>query len=270
MLLSASRLKQFSDCPRQYYYDRILNLGESATGSLTVLGSVWHYAVDVYETLGGNLDVALETFDYYWSHPWELGYHIDFYHRRTNHDGLRKRGQAMLVRYDELAPWEGEIIGTEIEFAVPLGDHVLRGFIDKLVAHPGKKLLEPVDYKTGSYVPEKLRYNVQFTAYCYATERQEFWEAIGRPDDYYRYASWRREGKWFHARNTKVFNTGTRTALDYQRLLLMANEMARSIEAEIFPVDYSGETCGYCAFVDDCGQEVEDPRNGVNGLLLQR
>lgn len=168
----------------------------------------------------------------------------------------------MLVRYDELAPWEGEVIGTEIKFEVPLGTHTLRGIIDKLTAHPGKRMLKVVDYKTGSYVPEKLKYNVQFTSYCYATERPEFWAALGRPDDFYRYAGWSRMGEWFHARNTKVFNTGYRGALDYQRLLLMADETERSIEAEIFPIDYSGETCGYCPFVDRCGSEVVDPRIG--------
>jgi hypothetical protein len=233
-------------------------LGEDASGSLTVLGSVWHYAVDVYETLQGDLETALATFDYYWSHPWELGYHIDFYHRRTTHESLRKRGRAMLVRYDELAPWEGSIIGTEVDFAVPLGTHMLTGTIDKVIKH--HRAIEVVDYKTGSYVPEKLKYNVQFTAYCYATERPEFWEALGQPDDFYAYAGWVRQGKWFHARNTKVFNAGTRGSRDYQQLLLMADEMERSIEANIFPVDYSGETCGYCPFVETCGSEVDDPR----------
>ena len=254
---------QFSNCPRQYYYEKIAKLGEDQSGSLTVLGSIWHYAIDVYETLGGDLDTALATFEYYWKNPWKLGLKIDFWHRGGTQESLLKRGLAMLVRYDELAPWEGDIISTEVPFAVPLGDHTLRGVIDKVVVHPGQKIVEVVDYKTGSYVPEKLKFNVQFTSYCYATERPEFWEGIGRPDDFYMYAGWSRQGKWFHARNTKVYNTGFRGAIDYQRLLLMANEMERSIEAEIFPVDYSGETCGYCTFVETCGTEVEDPRLGI-------
>ena len=235
-------------------------MGEDSSGSLTVLGSVWHYAVDVYETCGHDIELALRTFDYYWSKPWELGFHIDFYHRGGTHESLRKRGENMLVRYHELAPWEGNVIGTELLFRVPLGSHTLTGTIDKLVEHPGQKLLEVVDYKTGSYVPEKLKFNVQFTAYCYATETQEFWNAIGDPDGYYRYSGWKRGGKWFHARNTKVYNAGHRTALDYQRLRLMADEAERSIEAGIFPLDYSGETCGYCPYVERCGAEVADPR----------
>ncbi len=261
MLIRQSRLKQFADCPRQWYYEHVLKQAEEKVGSLTVLGSIWHYAMEVYVTLDNDLETALASFTYYWAHPWELGYTIDFWHRRTTHDSLLKRGRNMLIRYDELAPWEGHVIGTEIGFSVPLGSHTLTGHIDKLLEHPGQTTIEVVDYKTAAMVPEKLKYNVQFTSYCYATERPEFWEGIDQPDAFFEYAGWKRRGQWFHARNTKVFNAGYRTELDYKRLLLMADEMERSIEAGIYPIDYSGETCGYCPFVETCGStEVSDPR----------
>jgi RecB family exonuclease len=229
---------------------------------LTVLGTVWHHAVDVYENYDHDLVLALKTFNYYWDHPDELDAPIDFWHRRTTKDGLRKRGQAMLQRYDELRPWaEGRLIGTEIHFEVPLGEHTIRGYIDKLWMRPGQHAIEVIDFKTGSYVPEKLKFNVQFTAYCYATERVEFWENVpGFEDGYDRFYGWKRGGQWFHARNTKMFNAGWRTDQDYKRLLLQANEMERSIEEEIYPLDYSGETCGWCVHVERCGLEVADPR----------
>ena len=262
MFVRQSRLKQFANCPRQYYYSHVLNLGEESVGSLTVLGTVWHYAVDVYETYDYDLVLALKTFNYYWDHPEELGETIDFWHRGGNKESLRKRGIKMLKRYHQLAPWqEGRVVGTEIQFEVPLGDHVLGGTIDKLWQRPGQKRLEVVDFKTGSYVPTRLDYNVQFTAYCYATERVEFWENVpGFEDGYDRFYGWQRGGHWFHARNTKMYSAGDRGEQDYQRLLLMANEMERSLEEGIFPVDYSGETCGYCPFTEICGDEVEDPR----------
>lgn len=257
-----SLLKQFANCPRQFYYSHVLGLGRGEVGSLTVLGSVWHYALDVYETLGGDLETALKTFNYYWSKPWELGLHIDYYHRGSDHEKLRKRGVAMLVRYDELAPYEGEVVGTELYFTVQVGKHRLSGTIDKLLAHPGLRALEVVDYKTAAFVPEKLKFSLQFTAYCLATELPEFWESIGRPEDFYKYAGWRRQGQWFHARNTRVYNAGTRNAIDYQRLVLMMDEMERAIEQNIFMPDYSGESCGFCPFTERCGTEVEDPRLG--------
>jgi hypothetical protein len=262
MFLRQSLLKQFASCPRQFYYSHVLNLGEESVGSLTVLGSVWHYAVEVYENYGYDLTLALRTFNHYWDHPEELGEHIDFWHRGGTKETLRKRGIQMLEKYDHLAPWtEGRLIGTELRFEVPLGEHVLSGTIDKLWYRPGLSALEVIDFKTGSYVPERLKFNVQFTAYCYATERPEFWGSVpGWEDGYERFAGWSRGGHWFHARNTKMYNAGYRTEQDYQRLLLQANEMERSIEQQIFPLDYSGSTCGYCPFTEICGQEVEDPR----------
>ena len=171
MKVRQSSLKQFGNCARSYYYSHILGLGQSQSGSLTVLGTVWHYAVDVYENYDHDLDLAKRTFVHYWENPDQLGERIDFWHRGTTHKGLRKRGLAMLDSYHELAPWrKGKLLGTEIRFEVPIGDHILQGTIDKLWYRPGQKKIEVIDFKTGSVVPEKLRYNIQFTAYCYATE----------------------------------------------------------------------------------------------------
>ncbi len=263
-----SGLKQFAACPRQWYYEHVREVGKDLSGSLTVLGTVWHYAVEVYENYGYDLDLAIRTFTYYWDHP-ELipPYYqgIDFWHRRTTHKSLLARGIKMLKMYHELRPWqEGRLIGSEINFEVPLGRHTLTGSIDKLWYRPGYQALEVLDFKTGSYVPQKLKYNVQFTAYCYATERENFWENIpGYEDGFERFKGWRRGVVWYHARNSKMFNAGYRTDQDYKRLLLQADEMERSIEAEIFPLDYSGETCGFCSFVEICGDEVADPRTLV-------
>lgn len=263
MKVRQSDLKQFGNCARSYYYSHVLGLGESLAGSLTVLGTVWHYAVDVYENYDHDLDLAKRTFVHYWEHPEQLGERIDFWHRSTTHMGLRKRGLAMLDSYHELAPWrQGVLLGTEVRFEVPIGDHVLEGTIDKLWYRPGQKKIEVIDFKTGSVVPEKLRYNIQFTAYCYATERPEFWQYVpGFEDSYEEFAGWERTGWWYHARNNKMFSAGKRQAFDYQRLLLAVNEMDNALQANVFPLDIRGDSCGWCPFVDEiCGSEMVDPR----------
>lgn len=262
MQVSPSGLARFGTCARQYYYEVVLGLGKEERGSLTVLGTVWHYAIEVYENYGYDLDLAKRTFAYYWDHPDQLGERIDFWHRQTSREGLLKRGLSMLEQYHELKPWtEGKLIGTEIRFKVPLGDHVLKGFIDKLFARPGQRKLEIIDFKTGSYVPEKLRQNLQFTSYCYATMRPEFWVDIpGFEDGHVKFEGWKRNGWWYHARNNKMFNAGFRGEVDYKRLLLAATEMDRAITANVFPLDISGASCGYCPFVEKiCGSEMLDP-----------
>lgn len=262
MQVRQSELKAFANCPRQFFYASVAKLGEEEVGSLTTLGSVWHYAVDVYENFNHDIDLAIRTFLYYWENYHELGLKIDYWHRRTTYEGLKRRGVEMLQRYHEMAPWSGgTLIGTEIHFSVPIGEHTLNGTIDKLAFRPGRKVVEVTDFKTASHVPENLRENIQFTAYCYATLRQEFWSQIpGFEDGLARFDGWKRQGTWYHARNNKVFNAGYREEVDYQRLLLAVNEMAKAIEAKVFPLDISGETCGFCPFVNEvCGSEIPSP-----------
>ena len=265
MELRQSDLKQFGTCARSFYYSRILGLGNEydVEGSLTVLGSVWHYAVDVYETFGNDLPLAKQTFRYYWTNPQKLGLNVDFWHRKTTFKGLMKRGLEMLDRYHELEPWRtGRLLGTEVQFRVRLGEHWLNGTVDKLYVRPQAKKIEVLDFKTGRFVPEKLKYNIQFTAYCYATTRPEFWQFVpGHEDAWEQYREYQRSGWWYHARNNKMFNAGNRGPADYQRLALAADEMNKAIESEVFPLDYSGESCGYCPYVEEiCGSEMPDPQ----------
>jgi hypothetical protein len=234
-------------------------LGEQKVGSLTVFGTVVHFALDVYETYGNDLGLAIRTFDQYWEHPEMLGKRIDFWHRRTTFDGLRKRGHGMLRSYDELAVWRmGRLLGTEISFEVPIGNHTIHGTIDKLWVLRGQKKLQVLDFKTGRFVPEKLKYNIQFTTYCYATTQREFWDYWPNGDELFRdFADYSREGSWYHARNARMFSAGYRGWNDYRRLLLAVDEMDRAIKADVYPLDYQGENCGYCPFADEvCGSEV--------------
>lgn len=260
MRVRQSHLKAFANCARQYYYGHVLGLGTGLVGSLTVFGSVWHFAVDVYENYGNDIDLAKRTFRKYWTNPGLLDLKIDFWHRGSNFQTLTKRGLDMLDRYHELEPWRGgRLIGTEVGFEVPIGDHTLAGTIDKIWVRPQAKTIEVIDFKTGSYVPEKLRFNIQFTAYCYASTQEEFWAQIpGYEDGHVKFYNYRRQGWWYHARNNKMFNAGFREETDYRRLLLTINEMDRAIELGVFPLDYSGESCGYCPFADGvCGSEIK-------------
>lgn len=261
MRVRQSSLKQFGECAKQYELSQVLELAPEQVGSLTVLGTVWHYAVDVYEAYGHDVDLAKRTFTYYWENPKELGEKIDFWHTRTTHQGLLERGLKMLDMYHELAPWtSGKRIGSEIHFVVPIGEHELEGTIDKLWWRPGQKRLEVLDFKTGAYVPDKLRFNIQFSAYCYATTRPEFWQFVpGYEDGYERFKKAKRGGYWYHARNGKMHSAGERVLEDYKRLYLAILEMDQAVSLGVFPLTITGESCFYCPFSDGtCGGEIEE------------
>lgn len=252
-------LRRFASCPHQFG----LSLEEprdEEVGSLTTLGSVFHYTIDVYETTDHNLGAAKATFEHYWRYPEQLGLRVDFWHQRTSWSSLFDRGITMLERYDEAGTWrKGRLIGTEIGFSVPLGNHTLTGHIDQLWDHPGTKTLEVVDLKTGANVEDKLRWNVQFTAYCYGTERPEFW-ANGRADRYTKYRDYVRVGRLYHLRSGRVHDAGPREEIDYRRLLRAVDAMDEAVTLGVFPLNISGPTCGYCPYTDRCGMDVEDPR----------
>ena len=218
----------------------------------------------MYEQWGRDVELAHRTFDRYWAAPHALGERIDFWHPTTTFEGLEKRGHEMIDAYHELSDWRSKshvTLGTEIRFVVPLGErHELEGTVDKLVANKATKSISVIDFKTGSNVPRKLRFNLQFSAYCYATTRKEFWQFVpGFEDGYERFHGWSRDGWWYHARNGRFFNAGKRSDEDYRRVILAANEMENAIKANAFPLDVKGENCYYCPFSDGtCGAEVED------------
>jgi hypothetical protein len=269
MQVSASKIKVFGDCANQFKYQYVLKLPGQQWGALTVLGTVFHYAVEVYELYDYNIDLAVRTFRYYWNHVEELGEKIDWYPPRSSHTNLEERGVEMLERYHELLPWKGgELVGTEIWYEVPLGIHTLRGRIDKLFYRPQKQELQVIDFKTGVTVPKRLRYNLQFTCYLYATTRPEFWEQVPGWEDFWPTAmEAKRIGQWFHARNNKMFNAGYRDDSDYKRLLLAVDQMEAAIEHNIFPLTIEGEPCGWCPWLDDCGTEVNSPNSDLEKLV---
>lgn len=261
MKVRQSTLAQFGRCARQYYYATVVGVGDKdQSGSLTVFGSVFHYAAEVYETYGYDLDLAKRTFNYYWANPEALGYTIDFWHNRTNFDMLLKRGGELLDKLHELAFWQddGRLVGNEINFTVPIGEHELTGTIDRLWVRPGQKLLQVQDYKTASQVPRNLKFHIQPTAYCYATTTFEFWDQLGTPELFEEYKDYKRQGWWYHARDGKWFNAGYRGGVDYARLLLAIDQMDRAVQSGVFPLDISGDSCGWCAFADGiCGSEFQ-------------
>lgn len=271
MKVSPSRLGVFGTCANQYKYQYVLELEGEQTGALTFLGTAFHFALDVYEQYDYDLDLAVRTFRHYWNNPEDLGEKIDWYPPRTSHQGLEDQGITMLERYHEMSPWKGgELVSTEVRFEVPIGDHTLRGVIDKLFWRPQVKELQVIDFKTGVRVPKRLRYNLQFTAYLYATTRPEFWEQVPGWEDFWPTA-WnaKRIGQWYHARNNKMLNAGYRDESDYRRLLLAVEQMDKAITHNIYPLTIEGEACGWCSWREDCGTEVDSPNIDLHEQLRQ-
>lgn len=99
-----------------------------------------------------------------------------------------------------------------------------------------------------------LAHDLQFTAYCYATTRPEFWG--GLPDGlemFQRHVGKRRLGEWVQLLGPKRMDAGERNQLHYNRLRYAVGAVADAITWRIFTPNISGETCLYCDFRQVCG-----------------
>lgn len=265
--------KKLYDLARSGQVPRPMNL------SRTVYGTVVHHALQTLERLHAEgdpkaLDVAVATFTYYWNpeHLPELGldpahaelvHGIDEWLPRDTYGGLRNRGIRALEDYFHgmLKDDQDPLLALELNFEVPVdlgvhGQHVLTGTVDRLALrrHAGKPYVSIEDFKTGKQ-PVFLRYHTQWTVYSYASLQPEFWREF--PDGEQRcqsYGNWARRGWWIDMRENKRKDCGWRAQADYDRLFVALAEYVRAVDADIYPLTMTGETCLHCDF-----------RNGICG-----
>ena len=306
VIVRQSDLSSFGRCQLQkYYYDRAAadpTAPQPRSLSATVYGTVVHYALMLLERLHHEgdesaLDVAVSTFHHYW-HPDNLhvltGERIDDWLPRQTYAGLKARGERAITDYFRIlrTDVDSTLLGLEYQFAVPIqvGDrtHTLTGTIDKLKVgrYQRKPYISLDDFKTGKQ-PTYLRWNMQGTAYGYATTRREFWlgwaesgmgelpsfdedtltnlEGMFRSwgfrllndgtspegDEDLRLAS--RKFRWINMQEIKIADGGWRNTRDYARLKLAIDGYVRSCEAGTYSVNHIGEICVYCPFKRDCG-----------------
>lgn len=242
-----------------------------------------HHALEVFERLRPAEGVdsaaykASETFLYYW-HPSNIEAICEKiptggWLKGHTYSELRQRGITAIRSYaDEVKFDDHELLGTEYGFAVPIDGtwdeelaepHVLVGSIDRLaVRYYARKLTVCIDdFKTGKEY-RFLRHNLQFTAYCYATTKEEFWtgwlgedgfgEVRGRAL-YERFRDAGRRGTWINLRQFKMQDAGWRGTQDYARFSLAVTQIAMSIQADIYPLTITGEACTWCSYRDICG-----------------
>lgn len=299
-----SDLSAWSRCGLQKHYYDIARDNPDDLGvqperlSATVYGTVVHYAAMVLEKMHHDgdpdaLGTAIATFEHYWNpgHIAEVadGQVTEWLPRQT-YGGLMDRGRMALRDYYEvmLKKDDSRLLALEYQFAVPLVGtdgrvHTLTGTIDRLSIrkHYGKPYLSQDDYKTGKQ-PTYLRYNMQGTAYSYATTTRDFWvgptiglwdgpelDVFGVPylDDLARFFhSWgyslldggekplaARRFRWINLQEMKYADGGWRTAQDYERLRVAVSNYVAAVEAEAYPVTTTGEVCRYCPFKSICG-----------------
>jgi DNA helicase-2/ATP-dependent DNA helicase PcrA len=158
--------------------------------------------------------------------------------------------QAESAQAQAAGSWP-EVVAVEYPFEIMVGDHRVRGVIDRIDRVPGG--LAIVDYKTGSRVPkaEEVAENLQLATYHLAATRDPHLMAVGPPVSLQ--LCYLRSG----ARPAQAI-TADHAAVTEQRILdtaarILAEDFEPSVEAE----------CEYCDFWRLCPLQLPGRQVGV-------
>lgn len=257
-----SDLKTWSKCPLQWRFANIDHLPREQSCALT-FGSVLHDAVCWMEEQQ-DLPGGLARFRQHWTSPESLDptYAIDFFLPRRSWQRYLQDGERMLKAWWDIIQWDSDVVlAREYAFTVPCGDHELTGTIDKLALRYDPKLdaqkLLVSDYKSNMRMPtyDYISEDIQFSAYCFATTVDCFWDGMGNKGRAYReaYRELPRAGEWVHLRGPQRRDAGVREERHYERLKYAVDAMAQAVAMRIFVPNISGENCLYCEFRKPCG-----------------
>lgn len=269
MIFSASKLGMWQRCPLQAHYRYDLHLPREQNAAAT-FGIVLHDALEFYVT-GGDYAKSRSRFLWHWHHPEEMNLEEGRYPQRTSHGSYLKLGLSILEDFHQRNRFDqAEVLGLEIPFMVPFGEHFLTGYIDRLEIrknHKGIDVVRIVDYKSKGSQPTvaELMLDVQFTVYSFAIGCREFWTGMVDPDnpvlldgDEPKFpglpdgeALWARcqdmptRAIWYHLRKQKELDAGPRDNHDYMRLYRVCQQIQKAEIAGVF-VPKIGEACGLC------------------------
>lgn len=181
LVLSATQLATFDDCPKRYSYQYVLRARDEP-GVHAGLGSLVHEVLQRFldpetedpppRTVEGLTAVAAEVWD----------------------DGIaRYRPQAEQARRDYVAMlaswWETDgssapqVLAVERRFEIPVGPHRLVGSIDRIDRADDGTSVRVIDYKTGRSEPRpgEVDDDLQLAIYHLATVREPDLAALGPP-----------------------------------------------------------------------------------------
>lgn len=191
VIVRQSDLSSFGYCPaRQFYDHNALAAGyQPSRLSATVVGSVKHYALLVFQRLWHEgredaEDVALATFDHYWTpeHCGEIceGFPTEWMRGHT-YEGLREEAHKSLrAAFAWIKRDRSWLLAVEHTFDVPFWDGneevVLHGTVDRLtlVRRPEGLFISVDDWKSGKRTPN-LSLAVQWSVYAKASLHPDFW-----------------------------------------------------------------------------------------------
>jgi DNA helicase-2/ATP-dependent DNA helicase PcrA len=175
-MLSASDVETYRLCPLKYKFARVFRIPEEPTINQR-FGIAVHQVLERYHTQGGG---SLEDL----MHLFEVAWRRNGFGHSADELQFREKAVSALARYWELdQDREGEPVWFERGFAFKLGEHFVRGRVDRIDRLPDGSY-ELIDYKTGwAKTEQQLREDVQLSLYQMGA--REAWGLPGSAQSYY-------------------------------------------------------------------------------------
>lgn len=249
---SASRLKTFLTCPRQFRYSYVDKVPSVPTSPL-VFGRVLHETLcfaherQMSERQFPPIGEVLEQFDGLWQraldeeHPFfRPGAPTPEAHLTLAHELLRAFRAAPANQTPPLT--------VELAFEMEAGEHRLCGVIDRV--DEGESGLVIVDFKSGARkpTPTELENELQFTIYAFAAAK-----VLGQPVS---------QVVHYHLRDGSHLPT-KRSEEDFDWLVeRLIPYVARAVEREEYPPRY-GHWCNWCDYRELCQAQNQMTRRNA-------
>jgi putative RecB family exonuclease len=162
---SHSKLSSFEQCPYKFklrYIDKIIPEVEKSIEA--------HLGTSVHETLEWiYLEVikvkrvpTLDEVIVFYSNRWQDGFSEDILIVKENmsaKDYFNMGVRFLIDYYTHHQPFQDGTLELEKQIIIELGEHKIRGFIDRLSKNPETGEIEIHDYKTGNFLPKQEKFD---------------------------------------------------------------------------------------------------------------
>lgn len=226
LMLSASDIETYRLCPLKYKFARVFRIPEEPTINQR-FGIAVHQVLERYHAQGGG---SLEDL----MHLFEVAWRRSGFGHSADELQFREKAVTALTQYWQLdREREGEPVWFERGFSFKLGEHMVRGRVDRVDKLPDGGY-ELIDYKTGRPKTEsQLREDIQLSLYQMGA--REAWGLPGSAQSYY-----------YVLDNEKVPVEHTEDELD--RVRGTVTDIADGIMAQEFEPHPRPDICAVCDY----------------------
>jgi len=240
---SHSQLSTYEQCPLKYKLNYRDKIKRDTAGIEAFLGTVVHDTLqkcydDAKQSKINTLDELLAFYEDHWQKEWHDS--IVIVRKEYSAEDYLNRGKDMLANYyKRFAPFDSDItIATEMFTVFELGNHKLRGFIDRLSRKGDTYQIH--DYKTSAHLPGQSDADVDRQLALYQIGIKQKWPHIKNVELIWHYLAFDED------------LISTRTEDSISELKDDTVKLIEQIEGAVdFPAQESA-LCSWCEYHDLC------------------